>query len=76
MMNEEKEKFKALAADMLPVIETMNAVLEKHGVEKLTSVTTRTNGYFLFYTHETAWEMSRVSGSDTAKITCSFSEDI
>lgn len=76
MMNEEKEKFKALAADMLPVIEQMNEVLRKHGVEKLASVTTRTDGYFLFYTHETAWEMSRVSGSDTAKITYSFSEDI
>lgn len=76
MMNEKKGKFKALAADMLPVIERMNAVLEKHGVEKLASVTMSTDGYFSFYTHETAWEMIRVSGSDTAKITYSFSEDI
>lgn len=76
MMNEEKEKFKALAVDILPAIEQMNAVLKKHGVEKLASVTTKTDGYFSFYTHETAWEMSRVSGSDTAKITYSYSEDI
>ena len=73
---EEKEKFKALAADMKPVIEEMNEILKKHGVDCLASVTLSTDGYATFSHHKTSWEMTKVPGAENFEIRNEYREVI
>ena len=73
---EEKEKFKALAADMKPVIDEMNEVLKKHGIECLASVTLSSDGYATFSHHKTSWEMIRTTGTENFEIRNEYREVI
>lgn len=72
----EKEKFKELAKDMKPVINDMEAVLKKHGIECLSSLTMNTDGYFNFGIHDSDWEFKRTRNDSKSVIAATFTEEI
>ena len=71
-----KEKFKELAKDMKPVINDMEAVLKKHGIECLSSLTMNTDGYFNFGIHDSDWEFKRTRNDSKSVIAATFTEEI
>ena len=75
----EKEKFKAMAKDLLPVINDMMAVLKKHGVKELANITADADGYFTFVAYDGMWDIYRVNENADVKLTrhdgtCSIDE--
>lgn len=55
----ENEKFKAVAEDMLPLIEAMKTFLRKHEVDCIASVVLDADGYISFLTHDSKMKMYR-----------------
>lgn len=55
----EKNKFKALALEVEPLLKDMEAVLEKHRVTNPVSVWMDPDGYFDFTVYETGFRMIR-----------------
>lgn len=71
-----KEKFRELAKDMKPIISDMEKVLNKHGIECLSSLTMSTDGYFRFNVHDTDWEFKRASKDAKSVISFQICEEV
>lgn len=65
---ESEKEFRELAADMIPVIKGMMAVLKKHDIESLASVTVGEDGYFRFSYAGTDCEFTRTDKNSNARI--------
>lgn len=70
------DKFKALAVDMIPVIKSMEDVLNKHGVENLASITMSTDGYFTFSHTGTEWNFTKVCNGSKPEIKLDYTEEL
>lgn len=69
-------EFKELANDLKPVLKSMEAVLKKHNIECLTSISMSADGYFNFSLHDSDWEFKRLS-SDAKMLICkSITEEV
>ena len=71
-----KEKFKELAKDMKPVINDMEAVLKKHGIDCLSSLTMSIDGYFNFSIHDSDWEFKRIGNDSRSVISATLTEEM
>lgn len=71
-----KEKFRELAEDMKPVIMDMDRILNKHGIECLSSLTMSTDGYFRFDIHDTEWEFKRANKDAKSVISFQICEEV
>lgn len=65
-----REKFKGMANDMKPIIRDMEGILNKYGIEGLSSLIISADGYFHFDVQNTDWEFKRMNSD--AKPVISF----
>lgn len=70
-----KKKFKNLCAEMLPLILEMKEVLQRNGVNTMSSVTFGEDEYFNFDVHGSRWTMTRCDNGPT-NIRYGFCEEI
>ncbi len=74
-MNMDKEKFRGLCLEVLPLINGITEAVKRNGYETMASLTTDGNDYFSFRIHDTAWEMDKVNGG-AVKMHYKYSEEI
>lgn len=73
----EKEKFKELSLEILPMIAGMMKALESNGGEKSASLhLNASEGYFNFDLYGTGWEFSKYSSDNKAAIRYQYREEI
>ena len=69
------EEFKELAKDILPLVNQIEDVLKKHGVNTMAIMTAYvTSGYLTFNTHANNWKMIRVNNEYPVNIQYEYSE--
>lgn len=73
---EEKEEFKGLCLEVLPLANKLQEILKSRGITELASITLSADGYMTFSHHDTEWEMNRVDKESSTRIRCQFSEEI
>lgn len=61
-MNEEKERFRGLCLEVLPLINGIMEAVKRNGYEAMASLTTEGDDYFFFSVHNTGWDMVKVDG--------------
>lgn len=64
-----EEQFKALSEDVKPVVDELEKILEKHGVEKLATLSVNKYGWFRFFVCEAEYEYMRSYRSEEPEIT-------
>lgn len=71
-----RDEFRELAKDMKPVIKDMEAVLNKHDITCLASLTMSTDGYFNFGIHDSDWGFIRSDSNSRQVIRSTICEEI
>lgn len=51
-----EEEFQALVKDVIPIIESMKAVLEKHGADSMVSLTIKRSDEYVDFHHDSGWD--------------------
>lgn len=72
----EKEGFKKLSQEVLPLVNKLTGILADNGINGLASISLSKDGYFSFSTHEMEWEMTRIDSSEPARIRYEFREEV
>ena len=57
-----KEKFRGLCLEVLPLINGIAEAVKRNGYESMASLTMQGNDYFIFRVHDTGWDMGKVNG--------------
>jgi len=57
-----KEKFRGLCLEVLPLINGIAEAVKRNGYESIASLTMRGNDYFSFRVDDTGWDMVKVNG--------------
>ena len=70
-----KEKFRGLCLEVLPLINGIAEAVKRNGYETMASLTIDGDDYFSFRIHDTAWEMDKVNGG-AVKMHYKYSEEI
>lgn len=52
----EEEQFQSLVKDIIPIAESMKAVLEKHGVDSMVSLTLKKSDEYVDFHHDSGWD--------------------
>lgn len=73
---DKNEEFKALVADMMPIIEGMEKVLREHGVNEMAGLSMRVGGYFSFYHLGTRNKAGRENEKASVVVNFEYSEEI
>lgn len=71
----DKEKFKSLCVEVLPLINGIMEAVRRNGYEAMSSLTMEKDEYFSFGIHGIGWNMGRVNGGPV-KIRYEYSEEI
>lgn len=58
----DKERFRRLCLEVLPLINGIAEAVKRNGYESMTSLTTDGDDYFSFIVHDTGWNMGKVNG--------------
>lgn len=61
-MSMEKERFRSLCLEVLPLINGIAEAVKRNGFEAIASLTTDGEDYFSFRVYDTGWNMSKISG--------------
>lgn len=51
-----EEQFQSLVKDIIPIAESMKAVLEKHGVDSMVSLTLKKSDEYVDFHHDSGWD--------------------
>lgn len=70
-----KEKFRSLCLEVLPLINGIAEAVKRNGYEAIASLTTDGDDYFSFHIHDTGWNMDKVNGGPI-RISYEFKEEI
>lgn len=57
-----KEKFRGLCLEVLPLIKGIAEAVKRNGYEEMTSLTTKGDDYFSFSIYGSDWKMDKVNG--------------
>lgn len=57
-----KEKFRGLCLEVLPLINGISEAVKRNGYEAMASLTTKGDDYFSFSIHGSDWKMGKVNG--------------
>lgn len=74
-MSTDKERFKSLCLEVLPLINGIMEAIKRNGYEAMSSLTMSKNEYFSFGIYDTGWSMVRIDGGPV-KIHYEYSEEI
>ena len=74
-MSTDKERFKNLCLEVLPLINGIMEAIKRNGYETMTSIAMRADEYFSFSIHESGWSMVKIDGG-AAKVCYEYSEEI
>ena len=70
-----KEKFRGLCQDVLPLINGIAEAVKRNGYETMASLTIDGDDYFAFSIHGSNWKMGKVNGGP-ANMCYEFKEEI
>lgn len=74
-MNVDKERFRGLCLEVLPLINGIAEAVKRNGYEAMASLTTKGDNYFDFGVHDTGWKMLKVDGGPV-NMRYEFNEEI
>ena len=74
-MDMEKERFRGLCLEILPLINGIAESVKRNGYEAMASLTIQGDDYFDFTVHYMGWEMAKVNGGPV-KICYEYKEEI
>lgn len=74
-MSTEREKFRDLCLEVLPLINGIMEAVKRNGYEAMTSLTTKGDDYFSFSIRDTGWSMGKVNGGQV-NMRYEFKEEI
>lgn len=57
-----KEKFRGLCLEVLPLINGIVEAVKRNGYTSMTNLSIRGDDYFSFSIHDTGWEMGKING--------------
>lgn len=60
-MSMDKEKFRSLCLEVLPLINEIAEAVKRNGYEAMASLTTKGDDYFSFSVHDTGWCMEKIN---------------
>lgn len=72
----EKEGFRMLANDMVPVLNEVVNIIHSHELQGNVYVSVSPDGCISLSTSESDWELFRMSEKENFKLKCSISEEL
>lgn len=72
----EKEDFRAMCLEVMPLAEKFGEIARKYGIEKSAHISVSKEGYLCFENYDNEWEMIRTAFGDPVRIRYSYSEEI
>lgn len=72
----EKEGFRMLANDMVPVLNQIVNIICSHNLEDSVYIAVNPNGNISFSANESEWELIRTGKKEKFKLRCSISEEL
>lgn len=74
-MSMDKERFRDLCQEVLPLINGITEAVKRSGYESMANLTMHGNDYFTFSVYDTGWKMEKVNGG-SVKMCYEYTEEI
>ncbi len=74
-MSMDKERFRRLCLEVLPLINGIAEAVKRSGYESMSSLTMHGDDYFTFSVYDTEWKMGKVNGGPV-KMCYEYKEEI